>query len=231
MDGYSHYIKVREDLVKLYQLITTKTFYVIAPRSVFLTTEQLSRISSNPPPGGLDRFTNIVEMPVSIDKIVLAYEIAGDGFEIGFKRPQQDIPIIYESIQEYIRLWVDVKINAYGYKTATIKELRALEMVSKSIFYAYKYYYDQEISKRFKEGSDTTEFELANLVFGSIAYGSGDNNLSFISYIDQYYDKINSVSDRTTLYINKEYEEPTKQIPITEIFELPTMGHSIRNWT
>ena len=58
MDGYAHYRKVREDLVTLYNLITTKHFPVVAPRSVFLTTEQLERIANNPPPGGVERFTH-----------------------------------------------------------------------------------------------------------------------------------------------------------------------------
>lgn len=230
MTGYEHYIKVREDLCKLYDIITKKLFYVIAPRSVFLTTEQLTAMSNNPPPGGIERFFMVTEMPVTIEKMITAYEIGGEDFQLSFRYPHKDIPIIYETVQEYIRLWVDVKMNSYSYKTASINELKALESVSKSLFYAYKYYYDMEYNKRVTEGSGSTEFELANLVYGKIAYGSDGSTLSFISYVDQYYDRMQLTSDRPNVYISDKYLEPTKQTPITEMFEFPTMKHDIRNW-
>lgn len=232
MDGYAHYRKVREDLVTLYNLITTKHFPVVAPRSVFLTTEQLERIANNPPPGGVERFTHMTEMTCTIEKMMLAYSIGGEDFEIGFTRPGRDIPIVYETIQEYIRLWVDVKMNAYGYKTATIKELKMLENVSRSLFGIYKYYYEMEIARKYEQENNETEFELANLALGGLVYGRQTTDVSFISYIDHYHDRLSATDGRTTMYVDKDkYIEPIKHVPLTETFELPTMKHNVGNWT
>ena len=231
MDGFEHYSKVRTELVKLYEVITQRHFSVIAPRSVFFTTEQLERIARNPPPGGVERFTEPTERGVTIEKMVLAYEIGGDDFELAFKRPKRDIPEIYETIQEYIRLWVDIKINSYGYKTATIEELRKLENVARSLFGIYRYYYELDIEEKFDKKASNTEFELANMALAGLAYGNRPSEISFISYIDHYQEKINAKSENVTVYIDKDtYVEPSRQPGLTEVFDLPNMQHNLGNW-
>lgn len=233
MDGFDHFRKVRGELVRLYEFMTDKQFPVIAPRSVFLTTRQLENIEKNPPPGGTSRFSRRIEMHVSIQRIVNAYEIGGSEFEMGFARPKTDIPLIYEAIQEYVRLWVDIKINSYNYQTADIKELRALEAVSRSLFSIYKYYREMDEQEKMRVGTDETEFALANLNFGHLQYGlSGFKDIGFVSYVDQYYEKLQSHTDSTTMYIDPyRYQEPERQQAITEMFELPKMQHSLGNWS
>lgn len=233
MDGVNHYRKVSSELIKLYEFITDTHFPVIAPRSVFLTTEQLEKLEKFPPAGGLSRFTKRMEVDVSIEKIMHAYEIGGDTFEMGFKYPKRDIPIIYEAIQEYIRLWVDIKINAVGYNTATIEELRALERVSRSLFGIYKYYREEEEEERLKSNDGMTDYSLANVAMALMQFGGGEaKGLSFVSYVDQYYDKLKNSNDTYTLYLDRHrYVEPERQQNITDMFKLPTMGNNIDgNW-
>lgn len=233
MDGLNHYRKVSSELIRLYEFITETHFPVIAPRSVFLTTEQLEKLENFPPPGGLSRFTRRMEVDVSIEKIMHAYEIGGDTFEMGFKYPKRDIPIIYEAIQEYIRLWVDIKINAVGYNTATIDELRALERVSRSLFAIYKYYREEEEEERLRTNEGETDYGLANVAMSLMQFGGGAaKNLSFVSYIDQYHDKLKSSNDTYTLYLDRHrYVEPEKQQNITEMFKPPTMQYDLNgNW-
>lgn len=233
MDGLNHYRKVASELIRLYEFITDRHFPVIAPRSVFLTTEQLEKLEKFPPAGGLSRFTRRMEVDVSIEKIMHAYEIGGDTFEMGFKYPKRDIPIIYEAVQEYIRLWVDIKINAVGYNTATVDELRALERVSRSLFGIYKYYREEEEEERLKGNDETTDYGLANVALSLMQFGSGEaKGLSFISYIDQYHDKLKSSNDTYTMYLDRHrYDEPERQKNITDMFKAPTMQHDLGgNW-
>ena len=230
MDGFDHYRKTRKDLVTLYKVIKERYFSVVAPRSVFFTTEQLERMVRNPPPGGMERFSNPVDTLKNIEDIMHAYEIGGDDFTMNFKRPSVDVPIIYETIQEYIRLWIDVKINAYGYKTPSINELRALENVSRSLFGVYKYYHHRDRLKRYDGVSESSEFALVNAVMGGFMLGEPDE-LSFISYIDNYYERLQAVEGRTTVYIDKNnFTEPERQKSLTDMFEVPMMKHDLGNW-
>lgn len=234
MDGALHYQQVRKALVELYYFITERQFPVVTTRSVFLTTEQIEKIEKFPPPGGLGRFTRRTEMDVTIKEIMLAYEIGGADFEMGFARPAKDVPVIYEAVQEYIRLWVDIILNTYGYKVATISELRALERVSRSLFGVYKYYRQEEEREKYNRnnGAVDDEYGIANIVLGVLENGlHGMGELSFVSYVDQYYEKI-ATSDSMGMSFVKQgtFIEPQKQMNIVSMFEMPKMQHTLGSW-
>lgn len=223
MDGVEHYAKVSSELFKLYEFLTQRHFPVRAPRSVFLTTEQLEKLERFPPPGGLERFSRPIDIDVSIERIMQAYEIGGDAFEMGFKKPSRDIPVIYEAVQEYIRLWVDIKLNYTSYNTASIDELRCLERVSRSLFGIYKYFRKQEEETKLA-GANYTEYEIANVMLSFMQYGSGEaDGLSFVSYVDKYYDQLKATDNTYGVYMNRHtYLEPERQNNITEMFKVPT---------
>lgn len=229
--GLNHYRKARAKLVELYEIMTQRYFTVIAPRYVFLTTEQLERLEKNPPVCGLEPFTRNIEMDVSIERIINAYEIGDDSFEMGFRYPSRDISVIYETIQESIRLWIDVKINSYGYKTADLKELRAMELVAKRLFYAYSFYYKEEVNSEIETGTNITESGFANMYLGMLKYGREDpTEISFVSYIDNYLDKINESANRSGIYIDNKSHINVQSFHSNTNFEIPKMHHPLRNW-
>lgn len=234
MSGFEHYKKVRAELVELYTFMTERQFPVVAPRSVFLTTEQLNELERRPPPGGIARFTKQIQIDVTPIRIINAYEIGGDEFEMGFGRPKRDIPLLYESMQEYIRLWVDVKINSYGYGTASIEELRAIERVTRSLFNIYRYYRQTEEQERMDKitQSDDGEHGLTSLVLGTLKYGmEGFSDVSYVSYVDQYYEKLRASSEKITMYVNPNgFTEPQRQDGIVKQFQLPKMQHNLSGW-
>lgn len=230
-NGITHHNKVRAELVRLYKLMTQRYYPVIAPRSVFLTTEQLEQLEKNPPVGGLARFSRLIETSVTIEKIIIAYEIGDVDFEMGFRHPSRDIPIIYETIQESIRLWIDIKMNSYSYKTASIEELRAMEKVARNLFSSYRHYYRENIREELNSTKKQTEFSMANLYISMLKYGQdGPDDISFVSYIDKYYEQINSRQEHIGVYVDAQKYNATIPVATPKLFTVPKQHDRLGEW-
>lgn len=232
MDGLEHYAKVRAELVRLYKMITSKPFPVIAPRSVFLSTEQLEALEKNPPVGGLSRFSRVVETYVTIEKIIRAYDIGDDDFELGFTRPSRDIPIIYEALQEYVRLWIDVKLNTYNYGTASLEELRAIEKVTRSLFHPYRHYYRERVRGEMEKGGNKESLGMANFFLSMLSYGQeGPDDISYVSYVDSYNDRLNSRSHEMGVYMDAHYYQNVEKQSVPKLIPVPKRHSNILdNW-
>lgn len=204
--GISHYNEVRAELMRLYKIMTQKYFTIIAPRSTFFTIEQLERIDNNPPIGGLSVFSERIESQTTIENIIRAYLIAEEDINLGFRYPSRDIPLIYETLQESIRLWIDMKINSYSYSTAPIEELRAMETVAKNIFGPYRHYYRERVKKEMKETVQYTKDSMANLYMTLLRYGfDGPDDVSFVSYIDLYQEQMRSREFELGMYVSEQH--------------------------
>lgn len=219
------YTENYDELVRLYKAMTRRYFTVIAPRAVFMATAQLEALEDNPPLGGLERFSRPIECNVTIEKIIRAYQIADDEFEMGFRYPARDIPFIYETIQESIRLWIEMRLNAYNYATASIDELRAMEKVAKGLFGAYRHY-TRIREREIKKGkSVSTGSDLVDVYLGILMFGEGpQEDISFVSYIDQYYDKFAAQDQHTGVYLG---QHPHTPVPSVTQSALPDDGERL----
>lgn len=177
---------VRERLVALYKQMTEYTYSVIAPPESFLTFKELKKVSENPPIRGMDILGRNIERHMTITKMAVAIAIKGDDCRLAFSRPSQDLIEIYEGIQEYISLWLEVKRNLGWLSAASLEELETLEAVAKYIFSPYTEYKAREQVNAFGKTS-TGEFTLNDALLGVWIYGSaGAEDISFISHIAIY---------------------------------------------
>lgn len=182
------YIAVRERLIELFPLITEYTYDVVASPSIFLSLKRLKEISeADDRLIGTEIIGNVVERQINIPKMAQAISLNGEYTEMAFRYPSRAIPQIYEGIQEYIKLWIEVKTDYGWLPTPSLEELGELEAVAKFIFTAYKEYYFAKIAKQSGYKADATGTMQSALMsiwmFGKDAL---QEDISFISYIALY---------------------------------------------
>lgn len=180
------YTYVRGELIKLYRLFSERTFVVTIPASSFLTLEQLDRAKERPPLTGFETLEIPVERPFTIQYLLRAVDIMGEDINLGFRYPRQDIPVIYESIQEWIKYWIEIKVNLSYMRTPDISELETIEKLSRIIFTAYAHYYHERINKDMNIDM-SKPLSLVDILRGQMMHGKDYGEpISYISYLDQY---------------------------------------------
>lgn len=180
------YMQIRSELIKLHSILTEWTFNVIMPASQFITLKRLSEIEKNPPINGFESLEIPQERPMSISRILDAFVIMGDEAQVYFRSPRRDIPVIYETIQETVRLWCEIKSELSYLRTPPLEELELLEKFSKYLFGDYANYYHEKINNSMQI-KHTSEMTLLDMIKGRMMYGDAfDEPISYISYVDQY---------------------------------------------
>lgn len=180
------YTFLRAELRRLYTILTEQTFKVSMPMSSFMTLKQLDRAKDAPPLTGFETLELSVERPFTVLKLLTAVDIMGDELQIGFRHPRQDIPFLYTSIQDWIRYWIEIKVDMGYLRTPEISELELIEKLAKYIFGAYSHYHHEKINKALNV-SHKGEMTLLDVIKGRMMFGNDiDNDVSFISYLDEY---------------------------------------------
>lgn len=192
----SHYHHIRDSLIDYHTLLTKRQFRIRCPLGVFMTLEQLELIEQHPPVGGFMHLHQVTERSTTVERLINALLVVGDNenFTVGFQFPHRDIPLIYDALQESIRLWCYIKLWYLGIETPELDELRDMEKLARYLFGAYKYY---TVMKRKQEKRQISqyaqsEFALVNLMMGRLTQGSEkpEQDISFISHIDLYEERI-----------------------------------------
>lgn len=114
-----------------------------------------------------------------------------DVSSLGWADSNNAIVEIYETIQENIALWCEIRNSAPEFVTPSTDELRTLEMLARQLFPRYKKirpYLDQEkyrlLDQDIKKGERYGLLTLASL-FGIPSISSPDmESLSFVSHLD-----------------------------------------------
>lgn len=177
---------IRKELIRLHRVITEETFNVFIPISSFMTLKQLEVARDHPPITGFETLEETVERPFSIKRMLIAVEIMGDELKLGFRNARRDIPYIYESIQSWIKYWLEIKVGMSHLKTAPMEELELIERLAKYIFGAYAHYHYEQINKTLHI-PDIAQASLLDILKGRMMYGTDiDEQLSYISHIDEY---------------------------------------------
>lgn len=180
------YTYLRNELIRLYKLFTERTFLVTIPLSSFMTLKELERAKENPPLIGFEHLSENVERPLTINKILLAVSIMDVHLNIGFTRPRQDIPVIYDAIENWIQHWIEIKLNAGYLQSPPIEELELIEKLGRHIFTYYAHYHHEKINKVMRV-TNTSELTLLDVLQGRIMYGADfDQPISYISHLDHY---------------------------------------------
>lgn len=183
---YRRFNVIRARLVELYKVITEYTFEIVAPPSTFMQLKAMKNIDRAQFLIGTERMGLAVRRDMTITKMTTAISLNGDETQMAFRFPSRDIPRVYESIQEYIQLWLEVKTDWGWFETARLEELEELEAVAKFIFTPYKEYHAAKIAKEFGY-KNTEDISLVNTMRSLWMFGSTpQEELSFVSYVSLY---------------------------------------------
>jgi len=189
------YCFLREELVRLYRLFTLRTFNVTLPLASVLTTEQLKAYEKNPPIRGFNSLLTASERPYTVAFILQAVQVSGDQFDIGFSRPREDIPVIYEAIMKWIDHWIEIKIGHSYLRTPDIMELELIEKLGRMLFTPYSHYHHEKINQALHV-PDIKNASLIDLLRGTMMFGKDfDQPISYYSALDEYKSSINYSSN------------------------------------
>lgn len=184
--NYERFNFIRERLVELYPLITEYTFEIVAPASTFLELKQLQGLDKTEYRPGTERVGIPVVRPLTITQLTKALTLNGNDAELYFRWPSRDIIRIYEGIQEYIKLWLEIKVDWGWFESARLEELEELEAVAKFVFTPYKEYHAAKVAKEFGYQS-TGDMSLVNSMRSLWMFGNTvTEDISFVSHIAMY---------------------------------------------
>lgn len=195
MMSHSRYTQVRERILELYQIIAFRAYPVwIAPRSMMSLDDLRNRHEYTQDGFANDSdFYNTQQLrSMKIPQIVDLLEHITSPNELGFNNANKVVVEIYESIQEYIRLWCEIMMSNLGFSSPPRKELRALESLAYLIFPTYKavkhFTVNQRKREQFRNDSALEKRGLAGfaVLFAMNSLGVKDNpdEYSFVSYLD-----------------------------------------------
>lgn len=203
------YEEVYKRLLKLYRLLSKKTYGVYLAPQVFLDDIDSIRNRSTFTFEGTIGDDNYYEeqqlknMTVeSILKVVpnIAMNEYGTGYQISFQRADRNLIEIYENIQEYVGLWCEL-IKAFPTQPhPPLTELRTLEDLAFIIFEPYKkiktFKIRMENRKLGKQESGLQSKGLLGLagIFSLYRMTSGETEegISYVSNVDLLEESMNS---------------------------------------
>ena len=197
----SRYNTIRERLIFLHNILQNRTYVVYATPKMLMSLDQLrdrTEYSQENVVGDSTYYDEYQERKLTIPKIIEILPNLISEKELGFRKPNTVVVEIYESIQEYLRLWVELNNAAPEFKLPPIDELRNLELMAYTIFNEYKRIKHHLNNRhRYEKQTDSDETMRANLLglgrlLGMAAIGKGEGDeISFISYLDDLYSNNN----------------------------------------
>ncbi len=192
----SRYQHIRSRLIDLHAQLSLQPYQIYLPRQFLYTLDELDEIERVSFDGGnydkgeltrpqLHQFTvaDLIDIIPNLDK----------PGRMGYKTPNRDSIIIYESVQEYISLWCEIISQCPEYSHPPLEELYGLEGVAKWAYYTYadaKAYvtYKEEKNQMAQTYRDPIVNVLMALSTGG-KLGNGQQEESFISHLDLLMEK------------------------------------------
>lgn len=193
---FTRYSYVRERLIFLFNILNNRVYPVwIAPRTMMSLDQLRDREEYRQ-----DGFANDTEFyntqqlrQMRVPQVLDILENVTSTTDLGFGNANKSVVEIYESIQEYIRLWCEIINTNVGFSTPPREELRLLESLAYLIFPTYKaikpFITYQNNHERFKGDNDLNKKGLAGfaMLFSTpgIQGPKDQMDYSFVSYLDE----------------------------------------------
>lgn len=189
----SRYNFIRSRLIELYNILNNRLYGVYLTPKMMMTLDQLRDRVEYTQEGFANDFhylEDYQERKLTIPKIIdlLPNMVSED--ELGFRNPNKVVVEIYESIQEYIQLWVELYRNAPEFPTPSLDELRQLELLAYTLFGKYKRikpFLQNAETRRFAKDADTAHKRNLAVLASLLSFtpmGHDDGGISFISHLD-----------------------------------------------
>lgn len=184
------YSKKRERLIELYKIVNSKVFPILTARKYLMSTNELKyRETYNL---GTDFQEDIYEYNTTfylrIPQLIEILPNLEHFSNMGIVNPMINIPLIYDSIQEYIALWCWFKENYYRFNSPPIEELKEIEGVALWAFLSYNYYKNYK-NVKFKINKERAFMQSKKRAIDFLNLMNVDNSYNkenFVSYVDSY---------------------------------------------
>lgn len=193
---YSRYEAIRQRIFKLYNILQNRVYKVGVTPAMTMDMDELrdrELITRDDVLGDHLFFEEYQFRDMTIPNIMDILQYLQSNEEIPFQDANTAVIEIYESIQEYIQLFVEIAMSAPEFRTPPLDELRRLESVAYLIFPTYrkvkKYHAIKDMYRSKKEVNDmATSFNALAGLFGitSGEQGPGKDNIVFISHLDHW---------------------------------------------
>lgn len=189
------YKEIRTRLIYLHRIIAYRLYTVYVTPAMRMTVEQIRDRTEYTQEGfvGDHNYYNEYQ-PIQLDmaSIIDILPNLVNERDLGFLDAHKSVVNIYETIQEYLQLWVELRSKAPEFRIPTINELRNLECLSYSIFPTYKKIKGYLNNSLYINKPPSTEEEAANYammtlesLFGMSAIGrTKDNRIDFVSHLN-----------------------------------------------
>ena len=192
----SRYNTIRTRLIELYNILNNRSFDVWVTPAMLMSLEELrdrEEYSQEGFVGDPNYYNEYQVRRMNVPRIIDILPNLSSEKDLGFREPQIVIPLIYESIQEYICLWCELFKKAPEFPTPSIDELRKLELLAYTLFNFYKRIKPYLDKKKLRElGGDVQEIDKRNLMqlsalFSINAMGTPKAEISFVSHLDELF--------------------------------------------
>jgi len=187
------YLAVRSRLIELFKILEYQEFQVwIAPKTM-MTTDELRNRDTQWKEGyanDVHYYDTQTLRSMRIPMLLRHLDRFVSHRDLGWKNPNTNVVLVYESIQEYLSLWCEI-INENRFPYPPMAEFRDLERLAYLIFPDYKmikpYRRNQILEERIKNDQMLNAKGLAGMgaLFGMYRLGTqGEEEISFISHLD-----------------------------------------------
>lgn len=190
----SRYQHIRERQLYLFNILNNQTFTVFVTPKMLMSLDELRHRDSFANEGVLGDpyyYDEYQERTMTIPMIIDILPNLVSEKELGFREPNTNITMIYESIQEYLQNWAELVAKETSFKIPPMAELRNLELLAYTIFEAYRGIKETANTQHFyQKQTDEETVKKANLASLSMLLGMNilnhdrNGNVSWISHLD-----------------------------------------------
>ncbi|EJI5696367.1 hypothetical protein NFI00_000070 [Salmonella enterica] len=198
----ARYNHIRERLIALHDMIQYRQFSVWVAPVMFMDLEELrSRPMYTRDDSVADtQFYETQQLrSMTVTQLLEILPNMVNDTDIGYRDPNDVIPVLYEGLQEYIMLWCEIIKDVPELPHPTLEELKQLEDYAFTLFDMYRrikpYLEDRE-----RQNQNSVNAKLANMGLASfmglfkqerIGAKASPEGLSFVSYLDMLKESMN----------------------------------------
>jgi hypothetical protein len=190
----SRYNQIREEIFRLYNILNNRLYPVRVTPVMMMTVDQLRNretFTRDDAIGDPNLYEDYQEIQMECHRIIKILPNLVKERDLGFAKPNDHIVEIFESAQNYLRLWVELVTNATEFRPPPLDELRDIEALAYCLYPEYKkikqyllvrdsYLTKEDQAKEVEDG-----FMSLAALFGMMSPGMATKDpLDFISHLE-----------------------------------------------
>jgi hypothetical protein len=235
----SRYNQIREEIFRLYNILNNRLYPVRVTPVMMMTVEELRNretFTRDETIADPTRYEDYQEIRMECHRMIEILPNLVKERDLGFANPNDHIVEIFESAQNYLRLWVELVTNATEFRPPPLDELRAIESLAYCLYPEYKkikqYLLVRDSYKTKEEQAQHVEDGFMSLaaLFGMTSHDMAKkDSLAFISHLED----LGIDTGRSTVS-QEDYDVLQSITPVNTINDglfSPEVSSELPNWT